>query len=199
MIQFLKNNWLALIGALAWLPVVFKMVINFFRKIHCVYLDKHFVYNVQSVRCVNNKVETKNGMTFILALNLFVYQKAFFPRKIECILKLKEGAKHKGILHEGVIAYSDTEVPTGYHKFFFPNHMNMNQQRVIFADKDNIRILPFFFENLNMTNDENIQQIELIFYGRLLKKKVKLKNTDCTSVNFIHQYDKKVDKTELTQ
>lgn len=188
--EFLSANWLALIGALAWLPVLIELTLNLFRKLHFVYLDKHFVYNASATFKNNGVSTTKGGMVFIMALNLFVYKYPFFPKKINCLLKLKNGAKHKAKLYEGGLGYSDTEQPPNNHIFCFPDGFNMNTNRAIFADQDNIRILPFFFENLNMKNDENIKQITLTFYGRFFKKKIIMKNADCEKMDFISKFDK---------
>ena len=188
--EFLSENWLAFIGALAWLPVLIEITLNLFRKLHFVYLDKHFVYNVSATFNNNDVSTTKGGMVFIMALNLFVYKYSFFPKKINCSLELKNGAKHKAKLYEGGLGYSDTEQPPNNHMFYFPESFNMNTNRTIFAEQDNIRILPFFFENLNMNNDENINQIKLTFYGRFFKKKIVIKNADCEQMNFISKYDK---------
>ena len=181
---------MAFIGALAWLPVLVEITLNLFRKLHFVYLDKHFVYNVSATFNNNDVSTTKDGMVFIMALNLFVYKYSFFPKKINCSLELKNGAKHKAKLYEGGLGYSDTEQPPNNHMFYFPESFNMNTNRTIFAEQDNIRILPFFFENLNMNNDENINQIKLTFYGRFFKKKIVIKNADCEQMNFISKYDK---------
>ena len=189
MIDFLKENWLALIGALAWLPVLIEILMNFARKIHCVYLDKHFVYNADATFKNNGEETTKSGMVFIMALNLFVYKQPFFPRKIICNMTLKDGAKHSTSIYEGSLGYTDTATPQRSHLFVFPKNLNININRAIFADQDNIRVLPFFFENLNMSNDKNIDEIEIVFYGRVLKKKMKIKNSDCEKVDYISQYD----------
>ena len=93
-------------------------------------------------------------------------------------------------MYEGGIGYSDTEQPPNNHMFDFPDGFNMNTNRVIFADQDNIRVLPFFFENLNMKNDENIKQITLTLRGRFFKKKIIIKNADCEKMDFISKYDK---------
>lgn len=188
--DFFVNNWLALIGALAWIPVLINILLNNLRRIHVVYLDKHFVYNVTFNSNVNGRSTVKTGMCFLIALNLFVYNYPFFPKRIKCNLTLKNGSKHSAELYEGGIAYSDTEDPPNNHIFLFPEQLNMNIDRAIFENTNNIRILPFFFENLNMENDENIEEIELFFYGRTFKKRVTIRNDDCTRFKFISQFDK---------
>lgn len=188
--EFLSENWLALIGALAWLPVLIEVILNLFRKLHFVYLDKHFVYNATATFKNNGISTVKKGMVFIMALNLFVYKHPFFPKKITCSIKLKNGAKHKTTLYEGGLGYSDDQKPQRNHIFSFPDSFNMNTNRAIFSDQDNIRVLPFFFENLNMENDENIEVITLICYGRFFKKKIQMQNTDCEKMDFLSRYDK---------
>ena len=192
--EFLSENWLALIGALAWLPVLIEILISFARRIHYVYLDKHFVYNANATFINNGEKTIKSGMVFVMALNLFVYKQPFFPRSIICKMTLKDGAKHSTNIYEGGLGYTDTEIPQRSHLFTFPENLNININRAIFADQDNIRVLPFFFENLNMSSDKNIDKIEIIFYGRVIKKKIKIKNSDCEKVNYISQYDKIIKK-----
>lgn len=191
--EFLAANWLALIGALAWLPILIEIILNLFRKCHFVYLDKRFIYNVSVTFKNNGFSKTEDGMVFIMALNLFVYKYPFFPKKIECLLKLQNGAEHRAKLYEGKLGYSDSEQQSGNHIFNFPDVFNMNTSRAIFADKDNIRILPFFFENLNMKNDDSIKQITITFYGRFFKKKITMKNADCEKMDLISKYDKIVE------
>lgn len=187
--QFIVENWLALIGALAWLPVLIELIANSFRKVRYVYLDKTFVYNLIATFINNGVSRSQKGMMFIIALNLFVYKRPFFPKKVVCTLKLKDGAKHTAELYEGEIGYSDTQDPPKIHKYAFDDKLNMNMNRSIFADQDNIRVLPFFFENLNMENDENIEEIEIVFYGRFIRKTIRMKTAECQGVQFISNYD----------
>ncbi len=188
--EFLSENWLALIGALAWLPILIEIILNFLRKIRYVYLDKHFIYNASAVFKNNGNTSTKTGMVFMLALNLFVYKQAYFPKNITCNITLNDGTKHSSSLYEGGLGYSDTQTPPQNHVFNFPSSFNINLNRALFSDTNNIRILPFFFENLNLQNDTNIKKIEIIFSGKLFKKKMKITNDDCQKLDFISQYDK---------
>lgn len=188
--QFLVDNWLALLGALAWMPILIEILLNCFRRLHYVYLDKHFIYNATATFNNNSNLIVKKGMVFMIALNLFVYKYPFFPKRIICILKLKNGAKHETKLYEGGLGYTDTHNPPNYHSFIFPDQYNINIGRAIFASQDNIRVLPFFFEDLNMENDENIKEIKIIFSGRFLKKRTILKNDDCEKMNFFSKFDK---------
>ncbi len=189
MLEFFKENWLSLIGALAWLPIVVELLMNLFRRVHGVYLDRHFIHDLKFTKVRNGKKTVKTGMVLILAINLFVYKQSFFPKKINCCVTLKNGAKHHSTLYEGGIGYSDTEEPLRKYVFSFPQELNMNMKRAIFANQDNIRIIPFFFENLNMSNDENIKKIVITFHGRIFNKKLTVKNTDLAGVQFINQFD----------
>lgn len=181
---------LSIIGALAWLPIVISFLLNVFRKIHFVYLDKHFIYNAE-IHIKNNGTETiKTGMAFLMALNIFVYNQPFFAKKIVCKLTLKNGAKHESTLFVGGLGYSDTQVPPQNHQFVFPEECDMNYHRSIFANQDNVRVLPFFFENLNMNNDENIAQIAIVLHGRFLRKTMVMENNDCAREPFFPKYDK---------
>ena len=181
---------LSLIGALAWIPIIISFFIKVFRRIHCIYLDRYFIYNAEATFRDNGKETKKQGMILILALNLFVYQKPFFTKDITCKLTFSDGSTFKPILFEGVLGYFDTSKPPKNHIFVFPGDCNINTNRSISADSDNIRIIPFFAEGLNLQNDETIKKIEVFFKHGCFKKKITLTKQECIKMSFIHEHDK---------
>lgn len=185
----MMDTVLAIIGAAAWIPILIEIILKVFRRIHCVYLDRHIVYNVTNTSFDNGRMSQSTGMVLILALNLFVYDKPYFPKDIKCEVKLKNNAVHKGIWRESVIQYTDMQNPPKMHRFIFPDQSNINFYRSLIPNTDNVRILPFFIENINMPSDDNIKSITLKFKGRILTKKIVIKHEDCVNIPFINQYD----------
>ena len=65
MIEFIKNNWteiLSVVGAAAWLPIVFSFILNCLRRIHVTVLDSRVLTNafgVAAERKQKKKVEEK--------------------------------------------------------------------------------------------------------------------------------------------
>ena len=159
---------LSIIGAAAWIPIVIGWFIAGFRKIHFVYLDRHIVYNVTKKTKKYNTITEQKGMCLLVAVNLFVYGKPYFPKDISCEIKLKDGAIHKADAHSGTIGYSDTN--GDQHDIIIPPVNNIHINRIIDTNKNNIKILTFFVENLNMENDENIEYIKVKFKGHFLQK-----------------------------
>lgn len=189
--DFLAENWLPIIGALAWLPILINIFVKLLRKIHCVYLDKDFIFSATAHLVHHNGVSTqKTGMVFMMALNLSIYNQSFFSQKITCTLKLNKGPKHKASLYVGSISYNDPQDPHETHFFDFPEAYDIDLHRTIYANQDNVRVLPFFFENLNMKNDENIKKIIIRFKGSVFQKKIRIKNSDCSNHKVFALYNK---------
>ncbi len=199
MLDFLKNYWdeslsiLAIIVAL--LPAIINIVVNWFCKMYCVFLDEHFVYNVNNAKIIKEgKFVSQNGCVLILALNMFLYGRSFFPYKITCKLKFKKGSEIISKMYEGGIGYSDTNNPPQNHVFKFDNELNMNTNRLIVSNKDNLRIIPFFLDDVNIQNLENVKKVVIKFHGHILKKKLVLLPSQCVYTNLIHKYDEIVNE-----
>lgn len=195
MLDFLKNYWdeslsvLSIIVAL--LPAIINIVVNWFCKMYCVFLDEHFVYNVHNAKILKDgKHIVQNGCVLILALNIFLYGRSFFPYKITCKLKFKNGSQIISKMYEGGIGYSDNNNPPQNHVFKFDNELNMNTNRLIVSNKDNLRIIPFFLDNVNIQNLESVRKVIIKFHGHILKKKLVLLPSQCVYKNLIHEYDK---------
>lgn len=185
---------LSIIGACAWIPIIFNFILNIFRKIHCVYLDNRIIRNVLGQNINQDFNACKEGMVLILALNLYVYSKPFFPRKISCKIELNDGAKHSADLVDGFFNYLGSENPPKTHYYDVPFEYNMNINRLINANTDNIRVLFFFFENLNIADVNNIDSFEVVFHGRFFNKRTKFTNADCVKAPLIHCFDKTEEK-----
>ena len=199
MLDFLKNYWdeslsiLAIIVAL--LPAIINIVVNWFCKMYCVFLDEHFVYNVNDAKIIKEgKFVSQNGSVLILGLNMFLYGRSFFPYKITCKLKFKNGSEIISKMYEGEIGYSDTNNPPQKHVFKFGNELNMNTNRLIVSNNDNLRIVPFFLDDVNIQNLENVKKIVIKFHGHILKKKLVLLPSQCVYTNLIHKYDEIVNE-----
>lgn len=192
--DFITNHWDESLAVLAiivtLLPLVVKALINLFGKIHHVFLDYHFVYNVSARIIQGGKAVNSAGCVLILALNMFLYGKSFFPYKITCVLKMKNGSRIVAPLYVGSIAYSDTQVPPKYHVYQFEDKHNMNTNRLISAQRDNIRIIPFFITDVNLQNFDGVDKVIIKFRGRILRKKVVLNPERCMYNNTIGQYDR---------
>ncbi len=191
--NFLINHWdecLAIIAILVVLvPPAISAFLNAFGKLHCVFLDNHLVYNATGNIVKGTKRTIATGCILILALNIFIYQKTFFPYKITCKIKLKNGSKIYAPMFEGDIGYSDTNTPPNYHKFIFDEKHNMNTNRVIMSNKDNLRIIPFFLTDINLQNLENVEKISIRLKGRILSKRIILNPENCVKNLFIAKYD----------
>lgn len=185
-----KELVLGIIGAAAWIPIIVNCIVEALRKIHYVYLDKRVLYNATSIKYTNNVPTQKTGMDVIIALNLFIYGKPYFPRAITCELKLKDGPVHKGELFEGSLGYNDTAfAPPVHHSINIPANWNININRAIQSNVDNVRIFTFFIENLNVVKEENIEYIKIRFKGRILTKTIILRNSECVNIPFIQSID----------
>ena len=185
---------LSIIGAAAWVPIIINSIIEVFRKIHYVYLDRKIISDVVETKNVNGTVIQKKGMNIILGLNLFVYGKPYFPHQISCEIVLKDGPVHTANNYEGTIRYTDTikqpnniSMPIRY-VLFFPFNVNANVNRAVHSNIDNVRILPFFIENLNLQSDDNIKYIKIKFKGRFFTKSIILNSDDCVNIPIIDSY-----------
>ncbi|MBQ2942122.1 MAG: hypothetical protein IJD97_07800 [Clostridia bacterium] len=192
--SFLVTHWDEILSVLAILvvlvPIVFNAFLNLICKLHVVFLDKHIVYNVTgSIVEGINRIDV-TGCVLILALNIFIYQKSFFPYRISCKLKMKNGGKICASMYEGDIGYSDTSAPPKYHQFIFEEKYNMNTNRVIETNKDNIRIIPFFLTDVNLHNFENVEKIIIKLKGRVITKRIVLKTNLCVNNRFLPKFDK---------
>lgn len=194
MINFCIKYWEGILSILAilvvLLPILIKAIFNWFCKLHVVFLDKHIVYNATGNIIQGTKRIESTGCILILALNIFIYQKSFFPYKISCVLKLRNGTKIYAAMFEGDIGYSDTNVPPQNHLFVFDEKHNMNTNRVIETQKDNIRIIPFFLTDVNLHNFENVEKITIKLKGRVITKRIILKTDLCVNNCFLPNFDK---------
>ncbi|MBE6696145.1 MAG: hypothetical protein E7587_06800 [Ruminococcaceae bacterium] len=191
--DFITNHWDEALAVLAiivtLLPLMIKALINLFGKIHYVFLDYHFVYNVSARIIKGGKAVHSEGCALILALNMFLYGKSFFPYKITCVLKMKNGSKIVAPMYVGGIGYSDTEDPPREHDFQFEDKHNMSTNRLISVQSDNIRIIPFFITDVNLKNFDGVEKVIIRFKGRIFRKKVVLNPERCMHTNIIGKYD----------
>ena len=196
MINFCAKYWEEILSILAilvvLLPILINVILNWFCKLHVVFLDKHIVYNATGSIIQGTRRIESTGCILILALNIFIYQKSFFPYKISCVLKLRNGTKIYASMFEGDIGYSDTNVPPQNHLFVFDEKHNMNTNRVIETQKDNIRIIPFFLTDVNLHNFENVEKIIIKLKGRVITKRIILKTALCVNNRFLPKFDKVV-------
>ena len=192
--NFFLKYWNETLSVLAiivvLLPVVINSFLNLVCKLHVVFLDKHIVDNVTGRIVQGIKRIDATGCVLILALNIFIYQKSFFPYKISCILKLKNRTKIYASMFEGDIGFSDTSTPPKKHRFVFEDKYNMNTNRVIETNKDNIRIIPFFLTDVNLHNFENVEKIIIKLKGRVITKRIVLKTDLCVNNRFLVKFDK---------
>lgn len=194
MLNFIKNYWseiLSVVGAAAWLPVIFKVIVNYFRQIQVTVLDSRVLTNATAVSV--GKKEKISGTMLLLAMNLFIKDITLFARKISVIVKLKDGTvANSEILDFSTLKSNNDDDTTSI--FDVPVKEEFNISRTINSNADNIKYMAFMVKSINFSSVDDISEIEIrIFYNcwkiKLFSKKVVIHSSDFPTFNSSHIFD----------
>lgn len=192
MLESINNHWneiLSLIGAAAWIPIIFTPILHYF--LH--YFDRLYV-TVLGVRILTNGVgrsvsqkEEKHGTIVMLVLNWYIKSTTFFAKEINTKIKLKSG----DLLNSEILDFSTlTSFNDNGTKSVFdiPLEQEFNISRTIHKSCDNVRYISLLVENGNFTKIEDIEEIIFTFYygkkhNKVSKKTVSIKYSDFPTFN----------------
>lgn len=186
--EFIINNWaeiLSVVGASAWLPIIFSTIFNCLRRISATVLDFRILTNGKGVSV--GKREKKNGTILIFVANFFIRKVPFFARKLSVKVRLKNGGKlNSEILDLSTITSNNDDGSVS--GFSVPDEKEFNISRTIHADTDNIKYVAVLVESANFSKIHEIEEIEIRMYYynkkiKLLSKKVLLKIDDFPTFN----------------
>ena len=189
MIEFIKEYWseiLSVIGAAAWMPIIFSPIINFFRKVQVTVLDSRILSNGYMTSAIDR--EKKTGTIILMTLNFFIKKITLFAKKIDVSVKLNNGASLKTeILDFANITSENTDRGT-YSDFFVPINQEFNISRTIKPNVDNIKYLAILVESASFLKIDEVSEIEIrLFYSekkcKFFSKKVVLKFEDFPRFN----------------
>lgn len=179
---------LSLLGALAWVPILFVPVFDYFRKMHIVPLDFRILTNAYGVSA--DKKLKKKGTILILVLNLFIRKTTIFSKKITAKVVLKNGTKLKTELLDFSTLTSNNDDGTK-SSFIVPEGQEFNISRTVHADIDNLKYVSFLAENGAFETLEDIKEIELtLYFGKVFRKIVKISYEDFPKFNSVNLLDK---------
>lgn len=192
MMDFIKNYWteiLSVIGAAAWLPIVFGPIIRFIvnrcRKVQATILDSRILTNGKGVSV--DRKQIKNGTILMIVVNLFITKVPFFAKNISVKVKLKNGAE----LNSEILDFStltsnnDDGSKSG---FSVPDDKEFNISRTIQPDTDNVKYIAILVESANFSKIDEIENIEIRLFclknrWRLFSKKIILNSNDFPTFN----------------
>ncbi len=175
---------LSIIGATAWLPVIFSPIINFFRKIQITLLDSITLINAVGVSKGNK--EKKNGTVLMLVLNIYINKLTIFAKNISASITLKNGTKLKTELLD-FSTLTSHNVNNTDSIFNIDKEMEFNISRTIYANVDNIKYVAFLVENGNFSSIDDIKEIKLYLKtGKYFSKKSTITNAEFPKFNSTH-------------
>lgn len=179
---------LSIIGAAAWLPVIFSPIINFFRKIQITLLDSTTLTNAIGVSA--GKKEKKNGTVLMLVLNIYINRLTIFAKNISANIILKNGTELKTELLD-FSTLTSHNVNNTNSTFNIEKEMEFNISRTIYANVDNIKYVAFLVENGNFSSINDIEKIEIYLkIGKHLSKKATIINDEFPKFNSTHLIEK---------
>ena len=196
--DFIKENWteiLSVVGAAAWLPIVFKPiirgVINYFRKVNAATLDSRVLTNATS-ESVGRKEKIK-GTILLLTVNLFVKEITLFARKLSVKVTLKNGTVSNCEMLDFSTLTSNNDDGTE-STFDVPVKDEFNISRTIHPNVDNIKFVAVLVKSATFSNIDEISDIEIRLYYRNIKcdlfsKTITLKPSDFPTFNSSHLID----------
>ncbi len=177
MIDFISNNWseiLSVIGAAAWLPIVLKVLIDYFRKIHMTVLDSRILTDAFGVSA--GKRQRKDGTILMFVANMFIKNTTFFARNIEIVVELKNGTKLKTeILDFSGIESNNSDGTRSVFNVSIDKEFNIS--RTLYADQDNIKYVAVLVESAKFSSIGEIQSIRIYSSSRKTFKKFFAKKT----------------------
>ena len=194
MLEFIKNNWteiLSVVGAAAWLPIVFSCLLNCFRKIHITILDSRVLTDAFCVAA--ERKQKKKGTILLLATNMFIKNATFFARKLFIDVKLINGAclKTEILDFSGIISnnYDGTK-----SIFNVSAEYEFNISRTLRPNEDNIKYIAVLVESANFSKVDEIDQINIRLcssriFNKIFAKRITIKLEDFPTFNSSHLID----------
>lgn len=188
MLESINNHWneiLSLIGAAAWIPIIFTPIIRHFDKIYVTVLDTHFLTDgVVS----NGKGDKRKGTIVLFAMNLYIKYTDYFVQDIAAEFKLKSGA----LLNSKVLDFSSLLNKHDDGTLFvydIPLGQELNVYRTINKGCDNIKYIALLVENANFDKIEDIKEIKFTFSHGMTHKKISIKESDFPYFNLIRKFE----------
>ena len=182
---------LALIGAAAWIPTIYKnkeekeekeRIEN--RKIEMNIFDYVLIDKVSKETCNDIHV---NGSLLMLAVNLYIPDKSFFAKSCTIKLDLVNGFSGYGYIVDGSFKILNRK---GTKKLNIPHEYNFNLHREIIHDKDNIRIIAIEIPNKSIQDIANINGIKFTLTDRKNQKDIVITTQDFPCINTSDFLDK---------
>ena len=188
MLEFIENNWteiLSVVGALAWIPIIFTPVVNVFRKVQVTLLDSRILTKATAIAAISKG--HKSGTILMMALDFYINKITIFAKNISAIIVLKNGTKLKTELLDFSTLTSDNGDGT-VSAFHVPMEHEMNVSRTICGCSDNIKYISFLVESGAFNSIDEIKEIDIYLSGfcKLFSKKVVIKNSDFPRFNTSH-------------
>lgn len=173
---------LSIIGAAAWIPVIFSPIINHFRRLQVTILDSRILTNAFVVSA--GRKEQKNGTILMLALNLYINKVTIFAKNISAIITLKNGTELKSELLDFSTLKSHNDDNTT-SSFYPDREVEFNISRTVHENVDNIKYVAFLVENGKFQSSiDDIKTIEIrLKCGKCFSKKSTVKNRDFPRFN----------------
>lgn len=194
MIEFIKNNWteiLSVVGAAAWLPIVFSFILNCLRRIHVTVLDSRVLTNAFGVAA--ERKQKKKGTILLLATNMFIKNATFFAKKIFVDVQLKNGACLKTeILDFSGITSNNSDGTESTFDVSLKEEFNIS--RTLYPNEDNIKYIAVLVESANFSKVDEIEHINIrLCSSRVFKnifvKRITIKPEDFPTFNSSHLID----------
>lgn len=176
---------LSIIGAGAWIPTIAGGVFTLCRKVHGTIIDAAFIYDMKLSRDqVLGPPMQKTGTVLIVAFNFFVYRKALLADDYDVEIRLKNGASFLNPTtcdNNPLIRLKNGKSAT----YLFPPAYNLNISRLLVAEQDNIRIVPWLLEGLEQKEPlklDDVAEIRITFHSGRQHKTVRF--TQCSQNKF---------------
>lgn len=194
MIEFIKNNWteiLSVVGAAAWLPVVFSFIFNCLRRIHVTVLDSRVLTNAFGVAA--ERKQKKEGTILLLATNMFIKNATFFAKKLFVDVQLKNGACLKTeILDFSGITSNNSNGTESTFDVSLKEEFNIS--RTLYPNEDNIKYIAVLVESANFSKVDEIDQINIRLcsskiFNKIFAKRITITSEDFPTFNSSHLID----------
>lgn len=175
-------NILSIIGAAAWIPVLFTFVANRLRRVRITLLDSRILHNATSISAGREK-QKKDGTILMLVLNIYLKEITFFAKDITANIYLKNGTK----LKTEILAYSTlSSINDDGTKSSFEIDVDVefNISRTIRGNVDNIKYVAFLVENGSFTAIDDVSKIEIILWqSKYFRKKAVITDSEFPRFN----------------
>lgn len=198
MFDFLAKYWteiLSIVGAAAWLPIVLRPILNYFRKVQATLLDSRILTNGKGIS-VGQKCE-KHGTILMLAINFYINGTNIFARKMNYQIKLKSGAQLTSELLDFSTLTSNNDDNT-ISAFKVPLEYEFNVSRTIHKDVDNLKFISLLVENADFKTIDDIECINITLYYGSKNNKLFSKSITISSADFpVFNSSKLIEKVEV--